>query len=352
MAAGDFTASTILNIKLKAEQIWGDSRMNADFQPNAQAAITLLSHQTAQLAPLQDPTKRNTVVVNWIKTCAIAVQDRTSNCDITGVQTETTSKSYAINLWKEVTFAVDENMGQTNIYSAQEVAARNMLTALKVLDEWVAQQVLIKLHSFAGANVAPLPGTYDNSTKITTIPAASYNYTMVPDLIKSAVLNRMNNPYFIEGGNLYSSYWNAQANAGNLDGKGDQIRATALDMTFDLWNFAASGVTESMFGLIPGAVFMANKTLNPDAPTYVPGGVQQWRYTAASRTLPGVKYDVYTKMTCTNDGNGEEHLITAYKVQFTGGIYLNPEGCPVTISVGGSPTAVTPTGVLAYAKGA
>jgi hypothetical protein len=346
MAAGDFSSSVLLQIKLKAEQMWADGRLSADKKANAAAAVAVKENSTARMTQLSDPGKENTVRVNFLNPCAVAVQDCTTDCDISGPEIESGGKDYALDLCKEVPFSVNAEKTRTNTYTVEEEAAEAMAFAIKALDEWWAQQVLVKLKAFSGINVSPLPYTYAAGT--TTIPNASYNLSIIAEIMNDALLNKMgSNTYYINNGDLWVAYTNALLNSGNAEGKGDAERIKQLRMYFDQWNFGPAGVTESIFAVSPSAIAFTTKNRHSDQPVKVEGTVQQTRYTVPSSVIPGVKYDAFYSLKCITT-NGVENLVHSWKLKTRGGIFLNPEGCPVVIS------AVTylPTGVLSYTHGA
>lgn len=345
MAAGDFLPSALLSIKLKAEQMWTDSRLAQDFKANAAAAVAVKANSTATFRELENPEKENQVIVNFINPCAVAVEDCESNCDLTEPELETAGKTYTLDLCKKTGFSVDAEKLRTNTYSVEEVAARGLAQAIKVLDEWWAQQVLVKLKAFAGINVSPEPFTYAAGT--TTVPAANYNVSLIPEIMYDAMMNKLGNAFYIDNGGLWVPYTNAQLNAGNLDGKGDAARIAQLRMYFDPFNFGPAGLTEDTFAVSSSAIAFTTKTRNPDTPQVIGGSVQQTRYTVPSSVIPGVKYDVYYTLKCTTV-SGKAHIVHSWRVETNGGIFLNPEGCPVVI--GGN--TYTPTGVLSYTKGA
>jgi hypothetical protein len=345
MAAGDFTASALLSIKLKAEAMWADARLSQDFKANAQAAVAVKRNSSATFRELEDSDKENTVIVTFINPCAVAVADCTTDCTIAGNELESGSKTYTLDLCKEVVFTVDAEKTRTNAYSVEELSARGLAAAVKALDEWWAQQILIKLHAFEGINVDPAPYTYAAGT--TTIPNASYNLSVIPNIMYDAMVNKLNSPYYINNGDLWVAWTNAQLNAANLDGKGDAARAAQLNMYFDPFNFSASGTTESIFAVSSSAVAFVTKTRYSSTPVLVGGSVQQTRYTVPSSVIPGVAYDVIYTLACTSVG-AVAHVKHSWKVKTQGGIFLNPEGCPVTISA----VTYNPTGVLSYTHGA
>lgn len=346
MAAGDFSSSVLLQIKLKAEQMWTDSRLAADKKANAAAAVAVKQNSTARMIELSDPGKENTVRVNFLNPCAVAVQDCTTDCDISGPEIESGGKDYALDLCKEVPFSVNAEKTRTNTYTVEEEAAEAMAFAIKALDEWWAQQVLVKLKAFSGINVSPLPYTYAAGT--TTIPNASYDLSAIAEIMNDALLNKMgSNTYYINNGDLWTAWTNVLLNSGNAEGKGDAERIKQLRMYFDQWNFGPAGVTESIFAVSPSAIAFTTKNRHSDQPQKVEGTVQQIRYTVPSSVIPGVKYDAFYGLKCVTT-NGIENLVHSWKLKTRGGIFLNPEGCPVVISN----VTYLPTGVLSYTHGA
>jgi hypothetical protein len=349
MAAGTFTPSALLNIQLKAESMWSDAAAFGDFQAESEAAQALLRNQTARLADLQDPEKDRTVTVTWVKSCDIVDEACETNCTIDGPEIESVNKEYALDMCRKVDFSVNAEKMRTNTYSVEDLAARGMATALRELDEWWSKQAILKLKTFQGVNVSPSPHTWDNANARTSVAAVSYNRTLVPYLLKVAIMNKMRNNFILSNDELYLDWLNAEFDAGNLDGRGAKARIDALNMTFDLYSFAAAGVAEDLYMVNKNAVAMVTKTRNPTAPVDFGGSVGQTRYTVASPTLPGVSYDVYYTLSCVTNSS-KANIVHAWRVETNGGIFLNPEMCPVTIDVGGTPTALSPTGVLAFAK--
>lgn len=345
MAAGDFSASALQAIKLKAEQMWTDSRLGEDYKAHAEAAVAVKANSTAKWRI--NPEKDQDVIINWINPCTVVAEDCESNCDLTEDELETDGKTYTPALCKKSGFSVNAEKSRTNSYSVEEIAANGLAQSVKVLDEWWAQQTLIKLKSFSGINVDPLPGTWAAGT--TTIPAANYNVSLIPEIMKDAMMNKMSNPYYINNGDLWIPWQNAMLDAGNLDGKGDLARIQQLKMYFDMWNFGPAGITEDIFAVSSGAIAFVTTNRNPDTPTVIGGSVQQTRYTVPSSVIPGVKYDVFYSLKCiTNGTTGKENIVHTWRVETRGDQFLNPEGC--IVNVGG--TDYNPTGVLSYSKGA
>lgn len=354
--AGNFTASQLLEVRLKAEQMWTDSQYAASLKPEAEAAKAVLAHQTARFDVFDDVNKDKKVKVTFIDACGVQAQDCVDTCDITGNELSTSAKEYEPNLCQEASFSVDVTKLRTNDYGSSEVVAQGLAAAVKALDEWWAQKVLATIKLFAGVNVAPAPFTYDGvakTTKFTDLNPAIYrsNLQLLANFIQQAKLNRIANPYIIDNGTFFVDMLNAAFDSGNAEGKGYAARLRAFENMLydDQFNFAAAGLTDSLFMIGSGAVAFKTVNKHPDNPTLIGGNVQETIYTIPSNSLPGVKYDVTYTINCKIVG-GKKHYVHVWQLRTNGLIKLNPEGCPVTATVGGVATTVTPTGVLSYTK--
>ena len=80
----------------------------------------------------------------------------------------------------------------------------------------------------------------------------------------------------------------------------------------------------------------------PDQVTEI---INQKHYSIASQLLPNVMYGVVYELKCVTVGNQAtyRHL---FKVKTEGGIWQNPNGCPVTIEG----ETYNPTGIMGYKK--
>jgi hypothetical protein len=330
----NFSTAQLANIQLKAEQMWSDGQQNAAKKAEVEGLKAIINNQTARIAPLEDSSKDNSVTINWIDTSAIVAEVAEDNCTIDGAALDAKPKTYALDIKYKSDFKVNEDALRSTIYSKEEVAAAGIADALRVLDEKMATVALAKADAFAGTNVYPGIGTYATGT--TTIPAASYNQTLFAYLAQVSVMNRMRSSYLIDSGTLYQQYLNAQFNAGNGEGKGTNAMFNSMPIYFDLFNMAAAGIANETLMINRGALAFASKVRYGSAPTEYGGNVNQTRYSVASPTLPGVRYEAFYTLDCT--GNQISHI---WRFESNAGLFLNPEG-----------QATGNTGVLAFNKGA
>ena len=348
---GDFTASQHLKFLLKAETEWADGKYKDDYVAHVDCVNQLLDNQTARISQLDDTKKDNMATVTWLNACGIVAADVDTNCDIDEVELDSDSIDYEMTLAKKTGFSVDAEKNRTNIYELDEEVASGLLRSSKVLDEWWAMQVLLAYKMNAGVNIPAAQGlvapfTWDDAGTTTNIPAASFNVGIVASLMRQMQLNMVSNAFFVDAGALFEPWYNAKANFGNLDGKGDQARIDAINLAFDMWNFQAAGLTEEMFMVAKSAIAMKTYNRMQDAPLVLNGKIGQTWYTMPSKNLKGVKYDVIYQMTCQNNGAGKSNIFHTWRLQTQGGIWCNPTPCPVEIGL----ETYTPTGVYSFTK--
>lgn len=346
-AAGDFTASQHQEFLLKAEENWTGGKYEDDLMPTVDVALMQLNNQTARFSQLDNPAKDNTVSLTWMKSCNIedtAFDRATDTCEISAPEMQSDAKEYEMTLLRKVGFKVDLGKVRTNIYDAEEEIALGFATCDKELSEYWAKQLLVFLNANKGPNIPAIRGvvapfTWNDGTTETNIPAGSFNIGIVANLIKQQLLNKVKSGWFVNDGTLFEAWTNAMLNTGNLDGKGDDMRLKQIKMGFDMWNFAAAGLTNNMFLVDRNAVAMKTYTRYSSTPQVLGGKINQTRYKMASNILPGVEYDVIHQLSCV--GGSDFHT---FQVMTQGGIWLNPESCPQTI---GEET-YTANGIYAY----
>lgn len=338
------TPTQLLILRQKAENSWLGTANDNSQMPYSETAKAILENQTATFKLLDNWEKDNKIAVTFMKMCDIVTEDCEDNCDITENGLSTGMKNLDIDVCQKVGFSINENDVRSNDYAMDDLFNKGMTNAINQLDEFWSVQSLAKLKTFAGQNVAPQPYTFNQANKTTNVPSADYNVNLVAQLINQAFLNKMGDAYFVDNGSLWASFFMAQMNAGNLDGKGQMNLVNQVKMYFDQFNFAKAGLTEDTFSISKGAVAMKTVNKYSDKPRVLTANGQT-RFTVKSKNLPNVKYDAIYQEKCVGDD-----IVHTWRFITNGGIWLNPEACPITIDIAGTPTAVTQTGVLSYSK--
>lgn len=348
-AAGDFTDSVLLDLQLKAEEMWADGKYTDNLKPHADAAILQLQKQTARFVEFDTPDKDRTANVVWLKMCGGAVTelDRTTDiCTISGAEAEVDTLPYEMDIDFKWNFSVDAEKARTNAYGIEEVIAKKIMEADKKMSESWATRLMTKYKAFAGPNIpvidgSSVPFTWDAGNTTSNIAAASYNIDIVANLIQQMILNDVDGGYYLNAGQLFQPWMNAGLNSANFDGKGNDARRTQIDMNFDQFSFKRAALTEDMFLLSNSAVAMKTHNRYGIAPQYIGGSINQTRYKVKSNILPNTYWDVIYQLSCS--GGKDIHT---WQFMTRGGIWLNPTPCPTTIE--GSD--YTPTGVYSFTK--
>ena len=211
-----------------------------------------------------------------------------------------------------------------NDFDAQEVIARGLLTADKVISELINQNFITWLVTNAGVNefnVAGEIGTVVGNE--TQIAAADYTLAAIPYMMKVLGYNNFTNPIIMSGNQLLDLYTAAgftyKTPAGDV-GAVNAINGLAREILWDLYGFTQTGYNDRMIGISTGAIAFASKSYY--GPAVQDFGKEGWRWSMQSRFVPGLVLEVHMNTNCEYDQIGWDYkVITHYNFM------LNPEGC-------------------------
>lgn len=337
MAAGDFSASALMDVKGIMEQQWMSPQKKAQYTPIVDATLGVLQEQTAMIQPELGKPEGKSVIVTWNKACPADPVDLTTECSITLAESESASATYTVDIQKETNFSVGIKKFRSNVLTPEEVTADNMLIHMANLDQMINKQLITFLEANEGVNeyggFGTLAGTPTGS--LTNVAAANMNLEAIPEFMLTGMFNRMDDPYILSGTNLYVAYQKAKLEAGNGEGAGGVAKANKFRTYFDPVTIDTALSPAKVTYLIDrGALALATRAYHPDVPLEIKGGGARTWYKVASRNLPGVEYDVVYNTTCVSDEVYHHFkLIARFKW------LLNPLGC-----------TATRTGILKFAK--
>ncbi len=342
--AGNFDCADLLAVQGKADIIWMDNMANQDYIPRAETLNAIYSQNAANLATINgEQSKDNKIKLIWVNACDVTGSAcSTTECIVEGDELSSDCKDLEPTICYTVPFKVNEDTLRGSIFSPEEIIAKGMLKATKALDEYLAQQIIAAIETYAGVNqyagdYATIAGGGTVGTSYSTIPSALWNAGLFGYFNVAAQINKFSNPFLLSGSNLAVAFFNAQAEYANADGKANLNKFNSMPSYFDLFNVdAANSPNFITYLLNKGAIAFAPKWRHSSAPREVKGKDYQIRYTVPSRTVPGIMYDVTYTTQCKSGTNQIEHL---FNVTARGGVYLNPTGCTDTI-----------TGVLKFKK--
>lgn len=322
-----FTSAQLVETQLKADVIWKDSQLNAFYKAEVEGLKAIRDFSAATISPLEDVNKNYIVSINWVTTNNLVLSDGVAdNCNPTGPQVDSAKKNYILDIFKKVDFSITEQQLRNTVFSREEVAAKAMLEAMRLLDEGLATVCMAKADAYAGSNLyLPAQSGYAETLGKTQIPVALPAVNLFAYLDQTRILNRMRGAYLIENGSLYQKRLIAAYNSNNLNGQGDQAAFGSLKIVDDLFNMAAAGLTTDALLIAPTALAFASKARFSLVPDVIAGRVNQTHYKVESPSLKGVFYDVIYEMDCApgvivNDSDVKH----TWRIMANAGLFLNP----------------------------
>lgn len=308
------TATELTTALVKQELLWADSQKKQDYVANVVAANALIENTTAKLEIITDTSdkKKRKVKIYWNEVCGITPGTTAPNyCTISGTKPNSNAIEYDITKYVTSKFTIDEADYVNNTLRIPEVFADTLLKHMKAMDEKIAQVSVSSLDSFVqpNANQSGIGCSDETGDWVETfIDPAFWNPTIMGYFQKTATLNEFNNPFLLDGSNLYDHYWNAIKNAGNANGPGAKAMFEAMKFYSDLKNVDLVS-PQSTYLINRGTVAFASKAwwtgVSQTAPIIDSDGRK--KFSIKSYNINGVEYDVYITSECS--GQFEKHNV-------------------------------------------
>lgn len=321
MSAGSLTCAELAEVQLKADQVWADNAARKDYIADVATIEAIRKEQTAVLAPLENSDKDNTVRIAWIKDCDETIEACTDECSVGGPEAETACDVHELDLCRKVGFTVREKVFRTSMFTKEEVIAKQMLRKMKLLDEWLNDQMITTINANVGVNAFTTgKGTVAGFT--TTIPAAYWNASLFSYFIMAAKKNKFADAFLLSGDNLYEAWWNAQMNKVQPNDAADILKMDSFRKYFDIQALdALLSPDKKTFLIDRGALAFVIKAYWPTSPVEF-NGSGLTKYSVPSKNLPGVMYDVTVTDRCVDN-----EMFYDFSIQFKAGMFINPKGC-------------------------
>ena len=301
ITSGDFSASQLAKTVVIADQMFGDSMLQADYKADIAALTAITQEQNARIDVLKDQEKDREVKIHWINMCANAVEDDDGDdCDLDGPELGSDSKTYGLNVKKSFKFTVDEMAFRTNDYNMEQAVAVGFLKADKALCEAMTATTIARIESFKGTNlVTDGVGTVNAGTTETDIAAADWNANLFAHFYRVAKQNDFSNAFLLSGVNLFEDWIKTKAAQDNSNGKGDSNLYDLMRMYFDIKNIeGVNSPAYKTYMINRGAIAFAAKNYYGPVPQKF---IQQHRYSIQSRFLPNVRFDVHYTNRCSGE---------------------------------------------------
>lgn len=328
MALGDFTPTKLAEIQLKADQIWSEPQTQKNYTANGDTVKAIQSQQTAEITPLNMKSKKFDVSINWVDFCGDTATDVTDAdaCPVaTPAEGEGKSEDYALDIFIHDAFSVVEEKFDDNIFNVDEVVAKGLLAKQKNILERFNAKALSVIDANKGVNPFLGIGSLGANANAgyTTIPSADMTIEkMYPYLVQVASMNRSNNAFVLDGGNLFQQYVLALSKFANADGKLDQNLLGYFDYVSDLFGFARNNVAGVSYLIDRGSIAIANRSKYPVVPREYGHEVAQTRYSTPLAQIPGLALDVIYTNKCVND-----QITHIWDMKLRAGVFVNPTMC-------------------------
>lgn len=324
IVAGVFSETQLVNIQVKADEIWQDRIQKADLNAEVGVAQALLANQTAKITPIEG-RKDLSVEIAWVNACEIDDQECVP-CTFDSTELSTNKNTYTLDICREAGFKVDDGAFRDNMFDPEEVIANGFIAADKALSEYLAVQAVNWLNLNKGINEVTV-GKGIVVGNDTYVPTHLWDAGLMAYFARVAQINRFNSPYLLSGNQLFESVWNAEKEYGNADGKGNKTKFGAFPMYFDLINIDAVNTPDLItYMLSKGAYAIANKTYFP---TSMIKYMDRHVWSMNSRFLPGIRFDVEYTNDCDSCATGTlpAPQLHYFKLTVNAGMFLNPVGC-------------------------
>lgn len=323
IVAGVFSETDLVNIQVKADQVWMDRAQKQDYVAQVEVIKAIQAQQTATFGSLLTGKKDRTVEISWVNACEMD-DTAVTNCTFPSTELSTNIQEAELTSERQTGFTVREYPMVTNTYDMEEIVAKGLLSASKILDEWWAAQAVAAVNSYKGVNEVTVGKGAVSGTDTYIIPAY-WNSDLIAYFTRVGIMNRMVNPYLLSGNNLFESVWNAAREAGQAGDESKVLKFGELPLYFDLFNIDSANDPDLVTYLIArGAVAFVTKAYYDANPIKY---FDQSRYSIPSQNLPGVRYDVHYTNECDSNSDWINH---SFKVKTLGDFFLNPVGCTST----------------------
>lgn len=353
MAAGDFTASQYSRMLVKEQRMFADSRAQRSQQYPIDALQGLLERQKVDMAQRFVGNKCVGYQLTWLKSCGETVVDRLTtayaDCDFGGcAEIESAKIDVDKNMSLSKCFTVWDDECKDS-YEYEEKVAFEMARTKALLEAEANKKMIAFIDANATQNEYDDTSVGTTATGVTTIPAANWNSDLFAYFAITAEMNRIYDPIFLTGTNLYSENFLARF---KRDGCCDSDRIFAdgpFRIIFDLVNLDATAGAAVSYLIDPGTYAFWNTTeFDNLTPMLKAQDVYVWKSRSNrlmyrdGNTMKPVFFDVMMKRECKPDPTTGDSLKwgSVYDVSLKGGMFIGPVDC------------ANHTGIIKFVKGA
>lgn len=275
MAAGDFTASALLEAQIRLGDMFATPTISQTelMRGSASTARALLAKNRARTVDRLVGNKCVGVEVHFLRTGAQNGQSfatPTTCATPVGPLSETVKADYATEVLAEAIGSVYDNRCDNIVEFGEELAAvqADMMSQLRYeFNRFIAIPALtaasqVNLDTFIDSSWDPTT----NTPRI-TVPTADFSYERFPEFMTLAANNNFGDYFFISGRLLHAQEWMAMINKGN-EGYRDQALAFAQqEMFFDLRDLDQTVTRKTVFAVDANSYAFWNTVRSTPTPT-------------------------------------------------------------------------------------
>lgn len=351
----NFTASQLYPVLKKINEMWADARAYRDMQQPVEVAKAIMTNQNITLDPILINKSCRGFEVTWLKRCdkeAIDCADEeydvaSEDCAIDGDELSDQKESYEPTGCLVDSFKVwDEDC--KGLFTFEEKVARGFMECMKNIRKAVNLAGL----SFLSSNVQDNDyttgqGVVDGDT--TYFDPTLWDPDLVSEFAITAQMNRLREPIFVSGTNLWNARFNANYNQANDDQKDQILKFNHFKRWYwdpETVDITLGQPTTLMFDRGSVGFFSKHEYAN-SAPFNNQDKNNTFTYSMMDPELKymnngtptDVKYDVITQVICKTEKNGIMKFGRVFKVILRYSYILSPEDCAGN------------TGLLKFVKG-
>lgn len=353
MAAGDFSASQILDAQAKVQEYWrSPGPWNAEFSHPVDTVRALFSKQTASASEVQNGGRVIGQRVYWPKSGVDSITHNGTSApslDCTlenGTQLETDEKIYTDNVFVFSNVALTEtDLRQKNMYSPEELIAQTLIKGMNDIRKKLNVLGINFLNANKQANLDSLVTSSDlgNGNWAVNADLATIEIPVDDARNEDAIVewetvlrnNDFNGSYFIISGrkNWRLAFDTSMYKARNDDQRSIMATFGAYDMFWDVRDLDQTLTEFNSFAVDPNAYLFVNKSYSSLVP--VQKSETLWEYyiedpdlmIMENGVMRPVRYEVVMQRKCsTRNSDTSIALDHQFEIKYLGQKNVAPPG--------------------------
>jgi hypothetical protein len=338
---GDFSAAQLSQIVVAANTMWEDPRQARDLMEPIEVLRSIAENQKVSFNPVLVNNSCQGFKVAWLKRCGVDAVDcsaeaASAGCELEGDEIDADDKTYTSTGCFTDSFTVwdDDCKG---LFDFEQKVAFGSLKAMQNIKKKLNTAALAFLNANKHDNSHIVTGGTNSAGNGTYFASGSWTPELISVFAEIAMMNRIKNPVFVSGTNLWGVNFNANYNFSNSDQKDQLLKMRHFkDWYWDPETVDVTLAKKATLMFDAGAVgFFTKNEFSNMAPREVDtknGTVvyampdKELAYMNGGSATP-LMYDVYTQPVCKTAAKGVQKYGRVFKFMIQYGFILSPEQC-------------------------